>query len=293
MVQPPPDLTRYDDNDDTDSVGTSLAHQDMSPPDSPSSLRAASPPHAPPQRLHKPLTRVQRERTREAWASPELAAGRSNNISPRAFHSLRDGTWLQDEAIHRFLRLLVARDAFQASLIDAHRPSFVFTSFFMTQLLNMGDLDPTVQGSYSYSNIQRWSRRVPGQDVFALDKLFLPVNVNRSHWMVIVAFMQEQRIQAYDSAGATNTRFLQATLRYLADEHQRVHNRALPVQDWSLCESTPATPTQLNGYDCGVFTCAFIDCLLRNDTPTFSQEDMTQYRRWITLSLLENQLPIG
>ncbi|CAB9531366.1 Sentrin-specific protease 2 [Seminavis robusta] len=179
MVQPPPDLTRYDDNDDTDSMGTSLAHQDMSPPDSPSSLRAASPPHAPPQQLHKPLTRVQRERTREAWASPELAAGRSNNISPRAFHSLRD------------------------------------------------------------------------------------VNVNRGHWMVIVAFMQEQQIQAYDSAGATNTLFLQATLRYLADEHQRVHNRALPVRDWSLCESTPATPTQLNGYDCGVFTCAFIDCLLR------------------------------
>ncbi|CAB9526992.1 specific peptidase [Seminavis robusta] len=212
MVQPPPDLTRYNDNDDTDSVGTSLAHQDMSPPDSPSSLRAAPPPPAPPQRLNKPLIQVQRERTREAWASPELATGPSNSISPRAFHSLRDGTWLQDEAIHRFLRLLVVRDAFQASLIDAHRPSFVFKSFFMTQLLNMGDLDQTVQGSYSYSNIQMWSRQAPGQYVFALDKLSLPVNVNRSHWMVIVAFMQEQRIQAYDSAGATNTRFLQAIL---------------------------------------------------------------------------------
>ena len=32
-------------------------------------------------------------------------------------------------------------------------------------------------GGYNYRNVQRWSSKVPGKDIFALDKIFFPGKV--------------------------------------------------------------------------------------------------------------------
>ena len=58
-------------------------------------------------------------------------------------------------------------------------------------------------------------------------------------------------------------------------------------EEWELVESTPDTPQQLNGFDCGVFTCMFCDFLSIGCPLTFSQEHVNQCRERIALSIMK------
>ena len=110
--------------------------------------------------------------------------------------------------------------------------------------------------------------------------------------MLVVCFSLHVNI-LYDSQGAPNTRYLMAVFRYLSDEHNRCNRSPLTRSEWTLVETTPATPQQANSFDCGVFCCAYIDSLLRGEEPSFTQQTVTQYRQWMALSILEGRLPLG
>ena len=104
-----------------------------------------------------------------------------------------------DEIIHYFFIMLANRDAQRASANNGRRCHF-FKSFFITKLLDEG-----VTNRYNYSNVKRWSRNVPGKDVFSLDKIFIPVNMSNVHWACVVVFLQEKKIQFFDSMGGDGT----------------------------------------------------------------------------------------
>jgi sentrin-specific protease 1 len=74
----------------------------------------------------------------------------------------------------------------------------------------------------------------------------------------------------------------------LKDEHQDKKKSPLPNEDeWRLIPCQKGTPRQLNGFDCGVFTCMFAD-FVSNDCPLmFSQEHINQCRERIALSILQ------
>ena len=108
------------------------------------------------------------------------------------------------------------------------------------------------------------------------------------HWTVAVIHMTEKRIQFYDSMSGSGDRYLEGLMQYLQDEHMAKKGCPLPDADeWELVESTPDTPQQRNGYDCGVFTCMFCDFLSTDCPLTFSQEHITQCRERIALSIMK------
>ena len=114
------------------------------------------------------------------------------------------------------------------------------------------------------------------------------VNVSGMHWTVAVVHMSEKRIQFYDSMSGSGDRYLEGLMQYLKDEHMAKKGCPLPDADeWELVESTPDTPQQRNGYDCGVFTCMFCDFLSTDCPLTFSQEHITQCRERIALSIMK------
>jgi Ulp1 family protease len=87
-----------------------------------------------------------------------------------------------------------------------------------------------------------------GKDIFSLDKIFFPVNVSRTHWVVTVAFMQEKKIQFYDSLGDRGDEWLEAVFQYIKDEHMDKKKCPLPDEDqWELVPCARGTPRQLNG----------------------------------------------
>ena len=58
------------------------------------------------------------------------------------------------------------------------------------------------------------------------------------------------------------------------------------IDEWKLPKSSiGGIPQQKNGYDCGVFVLMYIDLLSLNQDLSFTQEQATEYRQWIVLSL--------
>ena len=74
--------------------------------------------------------------------------------------------WVNDEVIHYYLSLLQQRDEqlcrrANSSANEKKRTHF-FKSFFMTKLLDEGNINPALDGVYNYNNVKRWSKKVPG-----------------------------------------------------------------------------------------------------------------------------------
>jgi hypothetical protein len=92
------------------------------------------------------------------------------------------------------------------------------------------------------------SPSVAGKEIFNLDKIFIPINQASSHWVCTVIYVQEKRIQFYDSMGGDGKTYLDTIFRYLKDEHENKKGFPLPDQDqWRLVRCTSNTPRQLNG----------------------------------------------
>lgn len=162
---------------------------------------------------------------------------------------------------------------------------------------------------------------VAGKDIFKLDKIIFPINQSSMHWVCAVIYMQEKRIQFYDSMGDDGMNYLESLFQYVKDEHQDKKGSPLSDQDqWKLVRCTRDTPRQLNGtsfisdgcfrllllfltfltfnlsfcfawsgFDCGVFTCMFADFLSKDCPLVFGQSHVTQCRERIALSILNGQ----
>jgi len=173
----------------------------------------------------------------------------SDSIQRRSMHILRIGEWLNDEIINFYFSLLQERDKQKCEECGgSKRRSHFFKTFFMTKLLNEGHLDPAKDGKYDYRNVKPWSKKVPGKNIFELDKLFFPINLGRLHWCCCVAYMQEKRIQIYDSMGGDDLFYPEQIFRYIKDEYQARNKAELPDQHlWELLPCSNETPRQRNG----------------------------------------------
>lgn len=116
------------------------------------------------------------------------------------------------------------------------------------------------------------SKKIFQIDVFALDKLIIPIHLT-NHWCLAVIDFSKKEFQYYDSLGGGQTcfsvkfafsphfyqliqkkkkMFLQELKKYLKDEHKDKKQKELDLTGWK--EYVPKDiPHQQNGYDCGVF----------------------------------------
>ncbi|ETW01166.1 hypothetical protein H310_06766 [Aphanomyces invadans] len=195
------------------------------------------------------------------------------DVSRGLLQCLLPATWLNDEIVNFWFQMLTER--------DATRPvkSHFFNSFFFSKVSEDG---------YNYTNVRRWTRKV---DLFAMDKIFVPVNIRNVHWCLAVIFMKEKRIQYYDSMAGVGIQCLDVLFKYLHDESQHKKNTVFDSTGWELVATTNDTPQQGNSFDCGVFTCMFADFLSRDLPLTFSQRDMKFYRRRMVLRMVQGSIP--
>lgn len=216
-----------------------------------------------------------------------LSQVETDSVQRQSMHRLQPGQWLNDEVIHYFFVMLTKRDEEMCRLDPSRKRNHFFKSFFITKLLNEGNADVSKDGQYEYGNVKRWSKKIPGKDIFKLDKIFFPINQGRMHWMCAVIYMKERQIKMYDSMGGSGMHYLKSLFQYLQDEHMDKKGTPLPDKDqWELVGYQPGTPCQKNGFDCGVFTCMFADFLSRDWPLVFSQEHITQCRERIALSIM-------
>jgi Ulp1 family protease len=203
--------------------------------------------------LLRPLTEDERAIVDEAIygvgpPSQIVAQVDTDVVVRESMHRLQPGQWLNDEVIHYFLIMLSKRDEELNKQDPSRGRSHFFKSFFITKLLNEGHANPEIEGTYDYKNVKRWSKKVPGKDIFKLNKIVFPINQGTAHWICVVAFMRDKRIQVFDSLGGKGHMYLEAIFKYLQDEHMDKKKSPLPdVEEWKLIPTRNDTPRQLNG----------------------------------------------
>jgi sentrin-specific protease 1 len=193
---------------------------------------------------------------------------------------LRRNTWLNDEVVNFYMAMLQERDARLCSASNGARlPSHYFNSFFMTKLLE--------NGQYNYGQVKRWSKKF---DVFALDRVFIPINLNNTHWVMAVVFVQKKEIHYYDSMSGSGKRYLDAMLKWLVDEAREKKGEQLDPEQWKLSDQEQNVPQQQNGYDCGVFSIMCADYVSDNLPLSYVQEDMQNNRVKIAAAIRRGHL---
>jgi sentrin-specific protease 1 len=151
-------------------------------------------------------------------------------------------------------------------------------------------------GEYNYDEMKRWSRSVPGKDMFKLHKIFFPINMGQMHWACVVVQMNEKIIQMYDSLDGNGNgngkgkEYLETIFRYLKDEHADKKGTPLPdIHQWKL--QSMSMPVQTNDCDCGVFVC-IAALFLSMDLPLrFTQTEINRKcRERIALTIMQCSL---
>jgi sentrin-specific protease 1 len=203
------------------------------------------------------------------------------------------GKWLFDGTLNCYMWLLQTRDnervrEHNESLSDGEEPkkfSHFFNSFFFAKLLE--------SGRPNHKSVKRFAKKITSVsgNVFKLDKIIIPVNVGHSHWCLCVAYIQQRRIQYYDSMNGAGDTYLNGLKYYLQEEAKKwvgdpsVPQHLLDFDSWTLVPSTGDTPQQNNCSDCGVFTCTFANYISQNLELRFSQSNINHFRQRITYDL--------
>lgn len=195
---------------------------------------------------------------------------------------LRPRVWLNDEVINFYMLMLMDRDeklTAAAGGEEKRRTSHYFNSFFIAKMLE--------NDKYAYSNIKRWSKKF---DVFAKDKIFMPINIRNTHWTLAVVFVQKKEIHYYDSMSGSGEWYMKNILKWLEDEAREKNGHVLNKDEWKLVDKERHVPQQNNGVDCGVFVTVCSD-FLSDDLPlSYCQADMQDYRVKIGCAILRGNI---
>jgi len=182
--------------------------------------------------------------------------------------------WFVDEVINGYINLLRRRQAETARMdLDAPRLWF-FNTFFYARM--------HVRGRYDYQLVARWCGRL---NLLSFDKIFVPINVSNTHWVLAVMYPRTGVINMYDSLNSSNETLVPSLKKWAADHAREVGN--YPVE-WRYEQML--SRQQENSDDCGVFMVTAMDYLARGLPLATRTASMHYYRRRICASLLAMQL---
>ncbi|KAF9912694.1 SUMO1 sentrin specific peptidase 1 [Linnemannia zychae] len=203
-----------------------------------------------------------------------VAEGFNYQIKKKDIQTLCPGEWLNDEVINFYINLVIARSKASTTLPKVH----VFTTFFYKFLTDSG-----------YEKVRRWSKKAK-VDIFELDYVLIPIHCSGNHWTSAVIDMKGKRISYFDSLLGNNPKCFLMLREYLDKESQDKRNTPFNFDGWEN-DCPKDIPRQRNGYDCGVFTCTFIEFKSRGvETFDFSQDDMTYLRKKLVLNIINKSL---
>ncbi|CAL8319823.1 unnamed protein product [Merluccius merluccius] len=200
-----------------------------------------------------------------------LSEGFGLSLTRKDLQTLSNLNWLNDEVINFYMNLLVQRSK------SPGLPSVdTFNTFFYPKLLTSG-----------YSAVRRWTKKM---DIFAADILLVPIHLGM-HWCLSVVDFRKKVIMYYDSMGGNNDEACQTLLQYLKQESKDKKGKELDTSSWTLhSRRRHEIPQQMNGSDCGMFTCKYAEYITKDKAITFTQRHMPYFRRRMVWELLNRKL---
>ena len=206
---------------------------------------------------------------------------KNESISAKGFLSLSDQTWITDDVVNFYCKLLTDRDTKLVQSQLHKKPNIFLSSFFYSLLERNMKVKHFVEKKEKNLNI----------NIFQADKVYIPININNIHWLMVVIMMKAQVIEAYDSKHKLfiNERHeaLQKILNFVGSTYEDTYNSTLPTS-WRLNHGKRTIPRQNNDNDCGAFMLSFLDMNSVGDDLNFTQGNISNFRKRIQLSIITN-----
>uniref|UniRef100_A0A3Q1JQ64 Ubiquitin-like protease family profile domain-containing protein n=1 Tax=Anabas testudineus TaxID=64144 RepID=A0A3Q1JQ64_ANATE len=200
-----------------------------------------------------------------------LSEGFGLSLTRKDLQTLSNLNWLNDEVINFYMNLLVERSK------DSSLPSVnTFNTFFYPKLRSSG-----------YSAVRRWTKKM---DIFSKDILLVPVHLG-VHWCLSVVDFRKKAIMYFDSMGGNNDEACKILFEYLQQESKDKKGKELDTSGWTLhSKKRTEIPQQMNGSDCGMFTCKYADYITKDKPITFTQIHMPYFRKRMVWEILNRKL---
>jgi Ulp1 family protease len=168
---------------------------------------------------------------------------------------LEDGEFLNDSVIEFYLSLL-------KTLAD--RKGITGLAIMSTQTL------PTIQRDAcspdSLRNmVFRWFVK-NGNIKPDADRVIIPCNEAEVHWLVAEAIVPERKVKFYCSDGGRDFKRFQRLIEVFFRELSNFRKYRRFGGAWTF-EIVRGIPLQTDGFSCGLYVCAFADCLVVGTKP--------------------------
>ncbi|CAF0716238.1 unnamed protein product [Brachionus calyciflorus] len=200
-----------------------------------------------------------------------LINGFGAGITRRDIQTLKGLNWLNDEIINFYMSLLCERSQNDQSLLKVH----AFTTFFYPKLIKDG-----------YSTLRRWTRKI---DIFSHDLILIPVHLGL-HWTLSCIDFSCKEVRYYDSMNGNNNDCLKALKNYIKEEYSDKKGGQFDFTNWNFFH-VKDVPQQMNGSDCGMFTCKYAEFLSRGKTLfNFNQSHMPYFRKRMIWEIVNKKL---
>lgn len=154
--------------------------------------------------------------------------------------------------------------------------------FYSTMLLSQH-----TASTYNYANLLILEQ----PDLNEYDRLFIPMNVNLGHWVMVVVDLERKTIKCYDSHYRERNDALKVVKDWLVDGFTN-GKLGVDVSNWKPeMEATKNVPQQgNNAYDCGIFAVLFADFLCDDLPLLFTLEDIPHFRRKMGCDILRRYI---
>ncbi|KAI0212275.1 Sentrin-specific protease 1 [Lamellibrachia satsuma] len=205
--------------------------------------------------------------------------------------TLKGLNWLNDEIINFYMNLLMDRGNKSSDEGGTGFKVHAFNTFFYPKIMSAG-----------HAGVRRWTRKI---DALAVDFILIPVHLGM-HWCLAVVDFSKKEIRYFDSMGGNNNACLNTlkyynsmggnnnaclnTLKeYLMAESIDKKKEPYDMTGWKLF-NVKDIPQQMNGSDCGMFSCKYAEYTTRNAPINFTQEHMPYFRRRMVYEILTKKL---
>lgn len=181
-----------------------------------------------------------------------------NNIEIKVydFKTLAPKRWLNDIIVEFFMK--------HVEITTEH--CVAFNSFFYTTLSQRG-----------YQGVRRWMKKKKVQ-VENLSKIFVPINLNQSHWALGFINIDKKTISYIDSLSSGPSTMGHAILKVL-QEYLLEESSGKIGRDFELIHEQ--CPQQPNGFDCGIYVCVNALYLSKELPLSYNHDDANRMRPYI------------
>lgn len=190
--------------------------------------------------------------------------------------------WVNDEIIAAGVQMVVdyGLDRHASRPTRSYIPRIhAFNSFFYNNLKTKG-----------YKSIEKWATKakIGGKDLLKVEWVFIPINVNGTHWTLAAVSPTRKTIEYFDSLHGSATPVVSNIRKWLRGELRDAYKES----EWKVLED-PAFggrgkgPTQDNAKDCGIFSVTTAKAIVLGVDPmAVSAADMPLQRRRVVAEIM-------